>query len=167
MTLARFGHLLAVLAIVMASTAAPEARSASWIRISDLDNLHLGRWSGRGDLQAEDDHCVRIVGGPWRRTFRLEAYGSGPGGAFALRNGRDHLPFEVAYDDGRGYRTFRSPGDALAGLEGSHNHWLYRRCRWGHVDERKRVRIRVQEADLATAPAGRFHGHLLLMVVPE
>ncbi len=154
--------LLAALAFAQTAAAAPGK-----VRITDLGDLALGQWAGRGGIAAEDWHCVHVIGGPKPRTFRLEAFGSGPGGDFELRNGGARLDYTVAYDDGRGLRPFRRPGASLDGLHGSGTGAEYNGCRRGDRAQRNRVRVEVGEAELARAPAGRFRGTLLLMVVPE
>lgn len=154
--------LMAALAFAQTAAAAPGK-----VRITDLGDLALGQWAGRGGIAAEDWHCVHVIGGPKPRTFRLEAFGSGPSGAFQLRNGTARLDYTVAYDDGRGLRPFRRPGVSLDGLRGSGTGSEYNGCRRGNRAQQKRVRVEVGEADLARAPAGRFRGSLLLMVVPE
>lgn len=156
-----------LLAALLSAVVAAPAGAASSVEITGLGDLRLGQWLGRGSLAADDWHCVRVVGGPKPRTFRLEAYGDGPGGAFELRNGDARLHYTVEYDDGRGQRRFSGPGHALSNLAASETGGELRRCRHGDRLEQKRVRVEVPEDELATAPAGRFQGTLLLMVVPE
>ena len=146
---------------------ATDGWAAARVQLAALGDLSLGQWPGRGPLTADDWHCVRVQGGPPPHSFRLEAYGTGPGGRFVLENGEALLPFSLAYDDGRGLRAFAGPGRGLGGLEGSRNGGAFRRCLKGDAGERRRLRVEVAEPDLARAPAGRYRGTLLLMVVPE
>jgi hypothetical protein len=93
--------------VVMAHAPAISAQ----VQISGLSDLHLGSWSGVGDLEGVVDHCVL---GPRGGRFAIEATGAGSGGAFVLESGPGSLPFQVTYDDGaagaRWTRGSRSPG---------------------------------------------------------
>lgn len=127
------------------------------VRVSGLDDIALGRYPGAGDLVGADALCV-YRNDPSSR-YEIEAGGQGAGQAFELRQGAAVLPFEVDYDDGSGFarleagRALRASGadtrsPSCGGL-GTGN-----------------VRVRVREADLATADAGSYAGTLTLTVAP-
>lgn len=144
--------------------AAPLA--AGGVAVVGLDGLDLGRWSGRGDLFAEDAHCVAVARRHGPPRFHLAAVGDGPRGRFVLTNGATALPFTVRYDDGRGTRPLE-PGLALADLRGLPDTPGLQRCRRGDRGMRHRLEVRVRERDLARAAAGRFHGRLHLTILAE
>lgn len=127
------------------------------VRVSGLDDIALGLYPGAGDLVGADALCV-YRNDPSSR-YEIEAGGQGAGRAFELRQGAAVLPFEVDYDDGSGFarleagRALRASGadtrsPSCGGL-GTGN-----------------VRVRVREADLATADAGSYAGTLTLTVAP-
>lgn len=139
---------------------------AGGVAVTGLDGVDLGRWTGRGDLAAGDDHCVAVTPGHGPPRFNLAAFGDGAGGRFELTNGARALPFSVRYDDGGGPRPLE-PGRALAHLRGHPGPPGLERCRRGDRGARQRLEIRVRERDLARATAGRFHGRLHLVILPE
>jgi hypothetical protein len=136
------------------------------VAVLGLDGVDLGRWTGRGDLAAGDDHCVAVAPRHGPPRFNLTAFGDGPGGRFELTNGATALPFTVRYDDGSGARSL-APGRGLAHLKGHPDTRGLEHCRRGERGARNRLQIRVRERDLARVTAGRFHGRLHLMILPE
>jgi len=139
---------------------------AGGVAVTGLDAVDLGRWTGRGDLAAGDDHCVAVTPGHGPPRFNLAAFGDGAGGRFELTNGATTLPFSVRYDDGRGPRPLE-PGRGLAHLNGHPGTPGLERCRRGDRGARHRLEIRVRERDLARVTAGRFRGRLHLLILPE
>ncbi len=154
------------LACAVAVGGTASARADDAVAIVGLDGVDLGRWTGRGDLVAEDAHCVGVTPGHGPPRFHLEAFGDGPAGRFELTNGASRLPFVLHYDDGTGPRRL-DPGRLLAHLRGAPATPGLRRCLRGDGAARNRIEVRVRERDLARVTAGRFHGRVVLMIVPE
>ena len=103
---------------ILASAVAGHAPALSaQVLISGLSDLQLGSWSGFGDLEGSDEHCVFARPGG---RFAIAASGTGSGGAFVLQNGPGTLPFRVDYDDGSGWSQL-DPGVPLAGQRGEPN----------------------------------------------
>jgi hypothetical protein len=144
--------------VVMAHAPAISAQ----VQISGLSDLHLGSWSGGGDLEGVVDHCVLGLRGG---HFAIEATGAGSGGAFVLESGPGSLPFQVAYDDGDGWSQM-DPGVPLTGLAGAPNQNQFQRCLEGRRPP-ERVRVRILAQDLGAAVAGSYGGSLTLLVTPE
>ena len=163
----RLGSALA-LAVTAAAIVVPAAPASAdeGVAIVGLDGLHLGRWSGRGDLTAGDAHCVAVRRRHGPPRFNLVAAGDGPGGGFVLTDGATTLPFSVRYDDGRGGRPLE-PGRTLDQVAGQPATDAPAFCRGGDRGARNRLEVRVREGDLARVPAGRFHGRLHLTILAE
>jgi hypothetical protein len=155
-----------MVAALLAGGAAGAARAEGGVAVVGLDDLDLGRWTGRGDLVADDVHCVGVRPRHGPPRFNLEATGDGPGGAFELTNGVSRLPFSVRYDDGTGLRELRA-GQLLAQLKGAPDTPGLRRCLRGDPAARHRIEILVHERDLARVTAGRFRGRIQLTIASE
>jgi hypothetical protein len=148
---------------ILASAVAGHAPALSaQVLISGLSDLQLGSWSGFGDLEGSDEHCVFARPGG---RFAIAASGTGSGGAFVLQNGPGTLPFRVDYDDGSGWSQL-DPGVPLAGQRGEPNLVQFARCLIG-LRSPERVRVRVLAQDLAAAVAGGYGGSLTLLIAPE
>jgi hypothetical protein len=140
---------------------APEV--AAQVQISGLSDLQLGVWSGSGDLEGVDDHCVR---GPRGGRYAIQAAGIGSGGAFVLLNGAGSLPFRLDYSDDGGAWSQMSPGVPLTGQRGAPNENQFNRCLAGQTSP-QRLRVRVLAQDIGAAAAGSYDGSLTLLVTPE
>lgn len=133
------------------------------VQIAELDDIELGAWPGGGPLVARESLCVQ--GGQPNGRFRMEATGSGPGGAFALQSGTEHLSYEVAYDDGGGYVALTA-GRPHSGLQGVKRNKDFDACLQSGRD-RDRIRIRIPANALEQAIAASYSGTLRLQVEPE
>jgi hypothetical protein len=68
------------------------------VRITDVQNLDLGTFTGSGDLSANDSVCIytNLEAG----TYKITASGDGTGGAFEVKNGSNvTLPYLVFWND--------------------------------------------------------------------
>lgn len=80
------------------------------VHLSGLDSLSLGTWNRTGDMAGSDALCVFINSGV---LYSVTAAGSGSGGAFAVSNGSEAIPFAAMWDDGSGASALAA-GTALA-----------------------------------------------------
>lgn len=128
------------------------------VRISSLNDIALGFFPGSGDLLGSDALCV------YRNdpagAYLIEASGQGTGEAFVVAQGGRELPFAVDYSDGNGWRALSAGGSALT---------------VGNADaaatdcggaSNASVRVRIDEAVLASAEPGSYAGRLTLTVAP-
>jgi hypothetical protein len=68
------------------------------VRITNVQNLDLGTFTGSGDLSANDSVCIytNLSAG----TYKITASGDGTAGAFEVRNGSAvSLPYLVFWND--------------------------------------------------------------------
>ena len=79
------------------------------IRLSQLDDIHLGTFDGDSDMTGEDNLCVFRASGD---EYAVTISGEGDGGAYVLRNNNSEIPFAVRWDDGAGTVEI-SPGELL------------------------------------------------------
>lgn len=128
------------------------------VRISSLSDIALGIFPGSGDLLGSDALCV------YRNdpagAYLVEASGQGAGDAFVVAQGGVEMPFVVDYSDGSGWRALSAGGSAVAA---------------GNADaaatdcggaSNASVRVRIDEAVLASAEPGSYAGRLTLTVAP-
>jgi hypothetical protein len=134
------------------------------VNIKGLVDLNFGNWNGVTDLVGNIKHCVRSTApGAW---FSLEALGEGPGGTYALLNGKSNLlPMHVSYNDGRGWADF-TPGTPLFNLKGIRNARQFDRCLTGRRIQND-IRIQILSQDIVGALGGRYSGTLTLFIVPQ
>jgi hypothetical protein len=137
---------------------------SSEVHIKGLSDLNFGNWNGVNDLVGNIKHCVRSTApGAW---FSLEALGEGPGGSYALLNGKSNLlPMHISYNDGRGWADF-APGTPLLNLKGVRNAHQFDRCLSGRRIQND-IRIQILSQDIGTALGGRYSGTLTLFVIPQ
>jgi hypothetical protein len=132
------------------------------VRISSLDDIALGTWSGSGDMTGSDNACVWST----TRKYQITATGSGTAGAFTLTNG-GATPSTIAYSvqwagtSGAGSGSAMTSGTALTGQTTSTTSTT---C-GGSTNST--LLIRVLDADLSSAPAATYTGTLTLVVAPE
>jgi len=127
------------------------------IRISGLDSIDLGTFSGVADARGGDDFCV-YTNNP-AGTYAITAYGQGPTGSMLLRSAGAEVPFLLEYDDGSGF-TQLSPNVPVTRGNAS-----------GSAPDcagasNAGIRVTAGAAALRDAPAGTYTGELVLMVAP-
>ncbi len=128
------------------------------IKISNLDDIDLGTWSGSGDLVGSDENCV------WSTTrgYNLTASGSGAGNAFTITDGANDIAYSVAWDDTDSTDQAVTVGTALSAQV---TNAVSVNC--AARGDTANVAVTISEADMAAAPAGTYNGTLTLIVAPE
>ncbi|MFZ5724457.1 MAG: hypothetical protein ACOY33_12465 [Pseudomonadota bacterium] len=125
-------------------------------RISQLNDIPLGTWSGVGNMTGSDTLCIyRNSAG----LYSITATGSGAGGAFTLANGAATIPYAATWNDGTGAAALTT-GVALANRT---NAWTAGDGCNGGVSNNATVAVTVTAASLAAAAAtGAYTGVLTL-----
>jgi len=130
-------------------------------RITAIDDIAFGTWTGTGPLSSTDDVCI------WTSNtgYSITASGSGTGGAFEMTDGTNTVPYTVKWDDvaGSSSGTSLTSGSALAGQTSSATST---NCNGGSALTAT-LGIDVTESSLASAPVGTFTGTLTLLVAAE
>jgi hypothetical protein len=128
--------------------------------ITDLDDMHLGTWTGATELSDESKHCVATT----NKEYSVTATGDGLGGAFRLSSGAAEIPFQVYYKEKKnGNLVQMSPGAPVYNLKSKKIKKKSPYCRGGKMV----VEVRMLGSDMAKVPAGPYSGTLSLMVVPQ
>jgi hypothetical protein len=129
------------------------------VRLTQVNDIALGNWTGAGDMQGTDSVCVWST----TRKYRVTATGSGAGGAFTLAAAPSTLAYTVQWRDVAG----ASSGTAMTAgtpLTGQNTSVTSTTCGGG---TNATVLVRVAESALAAAPAANYLGTLTLVVAPE
>ncbi len=129
------------------------------VKISNLQDIALGEWSGSGDLQSEQQLCV------WSSTDSYSLSGNsdnGEAGQFRLAGpDTQTVDYQVYWDDGEGFRQLRN-GETLTGLVGATEH----NCAEEN-SPRPGLRVHVDGEILANAAFGDYQDRLSLTVIAE
>jgi hypothetical protein len=132
----------------------------SLVRVTAVDDIDLGSWTGSGDLQAQDDVCI------WTTTggYNVTATGNGGGGSdFSLTNGSDTLTYAVKWADESSGLTALSTGAALTGQQ---SNATSTDCNAG-ANLSATVAVEITETALSGADSGSYSGVLTLVIAPE
>ena len=131
-------------------------------RISDLDDLDLGNFTGSGDLSDNDDLCVWSSGST---GYNITATGSGTAGAFTLGAGAELVIYTVEWDDTSGQTsgTSLTSGSALTGQTTAA---ATTDCNAGASPSASLI-VKVTESEMLGKSAAGFTGTLTLVVAPE
>lgn len=132
------------------------------VRISALNDISLGTYTGTGGLTGRDDVCVFSNAG----GYSITATGSGSGGAFSLAaSGGATVPYSVAWATTAGANTGAqlTSGKVLAGQSGTFTNPT---CQGG-ANLNASLLVSVTDEALAAAPAGAYTGTLTLTVAPQ
>jgi hypothetical protein len=136
------------------------------IRITGVDDVNLGRWTGGGDRSVTMRHrvCTNSAG----NRFSVTATGDGPAGAFQLADGAATLAYDLRYNDGfpPGGAVALSPGVPLASQRGLAPSGSGPMC-GPSGPQNQRLLVRVRRAAFLAAPAGVYRGTLTLLVAPD
>jgi len=132
------------------------------VRISGLNDIALGTWSGTGDMTGSDSLCVWST----TRKYAVTATGSGASSAFTLTSGGT-TPSTIAYTVQWADSSGASTGTAMTAgtpVTTRNTTATSTTCAGG---TNATVLVRVAETDLAAAPAAAYTGTLTLVVAPE
>ncbi len=142
------------------------------VRLSGLNDLALGTWSGSGDVAGDDNLCIGRTGIGFFGSglYRILASGDGrPGNpaAFTLSNGATQIEYEAFFNDqtGTAGRQPLVPGAALTNQSGFGG-WFALNYLFGCVVENANVSVVIRDPVLRAA-AGPYSGTLTLVLIPE
>ncbi len=129
-------------------------------RITNLNDITFGTWSGTGDLVVADDVCVWVSGG----GYAITAQGSGTANAFELTNGTTTINYSVKWDDvaGSTVGTSLTTGTSLGSQTSAATSTD---CTGGPMTAT--VEVQIAEAELGAAGSGSYNGVLTLVIAPE
>jgi hypothetical protein len=133
----------------------------SLVRVTAVDDLDLGAWSGTGDLVVADDVCI------WTTTGGYNVTASGNGGTgtdFALTNGTESLTYAVKWGDSAGVATDNMTSGSPLGTQFSGANSTD--CNGG-ANLTATVEVEILDADLSGADSGTYTGVLTLVIAPE
>jgi len=135
------------------------------VRISGIQDINFGNFSGGADLSQDVDVCVytNLDGG----EYRVRASGSGVDNAFDLeRDGTgQEVPYVVYWSD-----TIGTAGDQIALLTGQASvvqdgaNTASQNCGGGASAN---FEVRMTANNLLNVPAGQYSGVLTLTILPE
>lgn len=132
-------------------------------RISGLDDAIFGTYDGTGNVTNNDDVCVFSTTG----SYEITATGDGAGGAFTITDGSNTIPYTVRWNDVAGTNsggTNISSGQLLTGQTGADT--SSPDCS-GLTVLTARVRVRMTENNLLSAPDGTYVGVLTITIGVE
>ena len=142
-------------------------------RISGLNDIALGAWSGTGSMSGADDMCVGRsgVGLFAQGAYKMRMDGDGDSGdvnAFTLSNGTDLLYYDVFYNDATGTGG-RVPvtGGVMLNSQTGFGFWQIINLVFGCAVNNANVSIEISEAALLAVPAGTYAGTLTMVLIPE
>ena len=128
------------------------------VRISNMNDLSLGSWSGSGDVEDSDSVCIYNNGGP---NYLITASGSGTGGAFTLSSGGNTIAYTFQFQGSSGGYTTLSPN---SGQGFSSADQVSDTC-GGSTNAS--MRVRVTESSLMSAKKGSYSGTVNVQVDPN
>jgi hypothetical protein len=135
------------------------------IRISGVNDLDLGTWTGTGARTRAMPH--RVCTNAPDQLFSITATGSGTGGAFELAYGPAVLAYELEYRDrNTSPWAVLQPNVALAGQRGQAPTASASFCPDSGAQP-QRLRVRIRRPAFLAAPAGAYSGILALLVAPD
>jgi hypothetical protein len=131
------------------------------VKISNLDDINFGLYSGFGNLRHNENICINTIP---MSNYRVTIWGSGASGAFVVSNGLKTIPFEVKYRNRTGNGnsgTNMSPGIPLTNQNRSSSEL---NCPSGL---NANINVGFARKDLQAASSGRYSGRLTITIAPE
>lgn len=133
------------------------ANSASAnVKITAINDISLGTYSGSGDLTGQDDVCVYNSA-----TANYTITVTSTGGSYNLISGINSLPFEVRFKESAGSFTLLSYGVAepFGGADTVSNS-----CSGG---TNASLQVKILQADLLSVRPGSYTSTLTLLIEPD
>jgi len=133
------------------------------VRITDVQNLNLGTFTGSGDLVADDSVCIYT--NLAAATYKVTAVGNGLASAFTLKNAaNDIIPYSVFWNDqpNASGGVELSTGVASGTQDGANTN--SQTC--VGPGNNANFRVRVLEASLLASPPEVYTGTLSLLIEP-
>lgn len=130
------------------------------VRISQLEDIDLGVWSGQGGMDAERTVCVWSSVNEYSLTA---SSGTAYQGQFSLGAAADkHVRYRVFWNDGSGFQELQH-GEQVRALSSSADD---RGCA-GDESARSTLRVEILQENLGESRPGDYGDVLTLVVGPE
>lgn len=141
-------------------------------RISGLNDINLGTWSGTGDMSGSDDLCIGRsgVGLFANGAYRVRLDGDGDASdinAFTLTNGTDLLYYDVAFNDATGAGGTPVTGGVMLNAQTGFGFWQFLNVLFGCAVNNANIEVSIPAAELLSVPAGNYTGTLTVVLIPE
>ena len=130
------------------------------VRISNLDNLDLGTFTGSGPLTASDTACVYSNGATGYSVTATSTAQGVSTGAFELSDGTDSIPYVVTFNDGGGASTLGFNSAATMGNART----IDDNC--SAVADNATIQVDVAVVDASSVAQGTYTSTLTLVVAP-
>lgn len=141
-------------------------------RVSGLNDINLGTWSGSGDLSGSDNLCIGRSGvglfanGAYR--IRLDGDGSPSDiNAFTLTNGTHLLNYNVAFNDGTGTGGTPVTGGVMLNGQTGFGFWQFLNVLFGCAVDNANIEVTIAASELQSVPGGNYTGTLTVVLIPE
>jgi hypothetical protein len=132
-------------------------------KISSLQDVDFGVWSGTGQLQATYDMCAYVADDD-ETDYTITAKGNGPADALEITNGTDALPVQVSYTQ-RDPITYESLVTNVASTF-SIPHSTEENC-VGALGLSGKVRVNITELDMQSVTSGTYSAYVRLTLKPD
>ena len=141
-------------------------------RISGLNDIDLGTWSGSGNLSGSDDLCIGRSGVGLFATgaYRVRLDGDGDASninAFTLTNGTNLLYYNVAFNDATGTGGTPVTGGVMLNSQTGFGFWQYINVLFGCSVNNANIEVTVPATELQSVPGGNYTGTLTIVLIPE
>ncbi|MEM7082789.1 MAG: hypothetical protein AAF465_08645 [Pseudomonadota bacterium] len=141
-------------------------------RVSGLNDINFGTWSGAGDLSASDNLCIGRSGVGLFGTgiYRVRLDGDGDAfdvNAFTLSNGTDLLYYNVAFNDAVGAGGTPVTGGVMLNNQTGFGFWQFLNVVFGCAVNNANIEVTIPATELNSAPAGNYTGTLTIVLIPE
>ena len=141
-------------------------------RVSGLNDINLGAWSGTGDMSGSDNLCIGRsgVGLFANGAYRVRLDGDGDASdvnAYTLSNGTDLLYYNVAFNDATGTGGTPVTGGVMLNAQTGFGFWQFLNVLFGCAVNNANIEVSIPAAELLSVPAGNYTGTLTIVLIPE
>lgn len=153
---------LALLASLPFFFGANAAHAQDKAQLTGMQNLDFGLIS---NIQVDSSRSLNLCVFSSTAQYRVTAYGSGAGGAFALGGAAGQIPYVVEWSPSAGSNsgTQLSPNSSLSAQSSSAVHKTCNRSPFYSAS----LIVRLRASDLASARAGDYSGSLTVIIAAE